>query len=181
MALKVSEDNIVQFKFWEKPTNANRTVQKRTAMSENPKIQILKQEMIRRLSNTKEDMNKEVFEEMIDKYSQKLINSGYCVEQTRRIVVAGIKGWEGKIQRCREAGQRLRRTAKDSLEMRTRRRLIGKTTWFKTKRKGQNEEKNDSNKKERRGAGDSGADGSHNNIPLSTPRSVLFVEQTPGG
>ena len=65
--------------------------------------------------------------------------------------------------------------------MRTRRKLIWKTTWFKTKRRGQNEDKNDINKKKKGGAEDRGADGSRNNIPLSTPRSVLFVGQTPGG
>ena len=44
-ALRVSEDNKILFKLWEKPTNSNRTLDKRTAMSENQKIQVLTQEV----------------------------------------------------------------------------------------------------------------------------------------
>ena len=45
-AMRISEDNRVLFRFWEKPTNSGRTVNKRTAFGENQKIQILTQEVL---------------------------------------------------------------------------------------------------------------------------------------
>ena len=95
-ALKVTEDNQVSFKFWEKPTNCNRTLHMRTAMGENQKIQIRMQEMIRRLANTKEDTRREDKVLILDNYCQKLINIGYRVDQVRKIVVTGIRGGGGK-------------------------------------------------------------------------------------
>ena len=71
--MKVSEDNMVLFRYWEKTTKSNRTLNRRTAMGENPKIQILTQEVIRRLGNTSECLPKEDFREIVDKYAQKLI------------------------------------------------------------------------------------------------------------
>ena len=79
-------------------------------------------------------MAKEEYTTILDMFSQKLINSGYVVEQVRRIIVAGIKGWGGKVNRCREEGRRLRRTAKNSMELRMRTKLVGKSSWFKSKR-----------------------------------------------
>ena len=87
-ALKISEDNRVLSKFWEKPTNSNRTVEKRTAMRENQKVQILTQEVIRRLGNTTEGLPQREYQNMIDRFCQKLYNSGYSEDQMRRIVVA---------------------------------------------------------------------------------------------
>ena len=60
-----------------------------------------------------------------------MCNSGYKEDQIRRIVIAGIRGWGGKISRCKAEGRRIRRTSKDSLEARTRTNLLGKSTWFK--------------------------------------------------
>ena len=91
-AWKVSEDNSVLFKFWEKPTNTNRTLDKRTAMGENQKVTILTQEVIRRLGNTGEGMRTEIYEDLVDNFSQKLINSGYNEDQVRRIILSGFKG-----------------------------------------------------------------------------------------
>ena len=145
-------------------------------MGENTRTQILAQEVIRRLGNTKEDMGNEIVEDILDKFSQKLINSGHNEEQTRRIIIAGIKGWEGRRKRCAAEGRRIRRTAKESKEARMRTKLVGKTTWF---RKG--------GKKTDWYGRNKGGHGNNNNrkrvgrTSTTPPRSVLFVEQTPGG
>ena len=86
----------------------------RTALGENQKIQILTQEMIRRLGNTMEGLEDELYCRIVDDFSQKLYNSGNGEEQIRRIIVAGIRGWGGKIACCKAEGRRIRRTAKDS-------------------------------------------------------------------
>ena len=76
------------------------------------------------------------------------------------------------MNRCKAEGQKVRRSAKDSLGQRLRTKLIGKTTWFK--KKGQRAERTKKGG-QRRGAKSS----SDNTTP--TPRSVLFVDQTLGG
>ena len=49
------------YRFYEKPEGAKSTIQLRTAMGENSKNQILSQEMVRRLMNTSEGLQKEEY------------------------------------------------------------------------------------------------------------------------
>ena len=60
----------------------------------------------------------------MDQYGQKLLNSGYSLEQTRRILVNGIKGVEGKKKRCKYEGRSFFRKAKDSLGARWSKELL---------------------------------------------------------
>ena len=133
--------------------------------------------MIRRLANTRDDTKKEDFQRIIDRFSQKMKNSGYREDQIRKVMVAGIRGWGAKVKRCQAEGRRLRRTSKDSQGARYRRKLLGKSSWFK-KRGGRKKD----------WYGSKGGRGKEvpkkrepQKTPISTPRSVLFVEQTPGG
>ena len=50
---------------------------------------------------------KSVTKEVVDRFTQKLITSGYSTIQTRRITMNGIKGWEGKKRRLLKEGKRL--------------------------------------------------------------------------
>ena len=176
-AIRVSEENKILFKFWEKPTNSNRTLDRRTAMGENQKLQVLTQEVIRRLGNTYEGLVNEDYTRIIDDFCQKLFNSGYKEDQIRRIIIAGIKGWGGKVRRCEEEGRRLRRTAKNSQEQRMRTKLIGKSSWFK--KKGGQKVDWYGMKDGQRGGRKKGKVRKINTT--TTPKSVLFVDQTPGG
>ena len=171
-SIKVSKDNRIIFKFYEKPTNSNRTLDKRTALSENQKVTILAQEVIRRLGNTEDSLPKEDYVTILDRFSQKLYNSGYSEDQVRRIVLSGIKGWGGKVLRCKEEGRRLRRTAEDSLEIRMRTKLVGKSTWFKGRGANSKKVGGTTGKRSKKEGG---------RTTTSTPRSVLFVDYTPGG
>ena len=68
---------------------------------------------------------------MVDQYGRKLLSSGYDIDHCRRILVAGIKGYEGKVLRCGQEGRKLRRTAKLSQGARYKKKLLSKATWFK--------------------------------------------------
>ena len=57
--MKVGMDNKIKFRFFEKPTTSPVTVQERSGMEENGKIKILSNDVVRRLLNTQEDLNKE--------------------------------------------------------------------------------------------------------------------------
>ena len=92
-SLKVSKTNKVKYRFYEKETTTRYTVQKDSAMEENVKVQILAQDMVRRLNNSSEDLGMVQRKRLVDNYAQKLLNSGYAVAQVRRIIVSGIKGF----------------------------------------------------------------------------------------
>ena len=175
-SLKVDKDNSVLFRFWEQPTNTNLVVQLRTAMSENQKTQILTADMIRRLANSSDSLEDEDYSSMVDRYAQKLVNSGYGIGQTRRIISAGIKGWRNKVNRCKKEGLRLRRTAAESQGQRLKDKLLGKSSWFR-KTKTKEQDKLGSRNKGKRGAIKDNKGGGAE----VQARTVLFVEQTPGG
>ena len=112
------------------------TVQQKTAMNENTKIQVVSNDLVRRFLNSSEELGSKEKARIVDQYGQKLLDSGYSREQTVRILVAGIKGFERKVEKCKKQGRRLRRTAKESRGTRTRKQLLGKTDWFRKKSKG---------------------------------------------
>ena len=127
-ALRVTPENKIEYKFYEKPEGAKTTIQVRTAMGENARNQTLSQEMVRRLMNTSEGLPENYYWEITDNYVTKLHNSGYSLEQIRKIILAGIKGFESKKERCKKEGRPLRRTAEESLGARMKNKLVGKAT-----------------------------------------------------
>ena len=97
--LRVNEGNQVDYKYYEKPTTTNTTIRKSSAMSENPKVQCLANDLVRRLLNTREELPSDYSAEVVDRYGTKMKTSGYGDEQVRRILISGIKGYLGKRRR----------------------------------------------------------------------------------
>ena len=128
-------------------------------------------------------MNKEDYAKIVDRLAQKMINSGYGEEQARRIIVAGIKGWRSKVERCSKNNKKLRRTAKDSQDQREKDKLLGKSNWFReTKAREQMDE--DHMKvlgRPGRSIGRRTKVKHGHEVQEKQARSVLFVEHTPGG
>ena len=107
-------DNKIQFRFFEKETASQKTVQKRTAMVQNSKVQVVSNDLVRRLCNTMEELGSQETNRMVDSLAQKLLNSGETVEETRASIVKGLKGYEGRKKRCKGEGRSLWRTAVES-------------------------------------------------------------------
>ena len=103
-------------------------------MDQNSKMKILANDLIRRLLNTSEAMGMEERVKIVDHYSQKLINSGYSLEQVQKIIINGIKGYERRRKEDRDGSRMLHRTAGQSAGLRSRKKLLDKSEWFKTKR-----------------------------------------------
>ena len=186
LRIRVEEDNLVSFSYFEKPTVTNVMVQQRSAMEENARIQILSNDMRRRLSNTDPRQGREEYTRVVDMFAKKLLTSGYDKTQVRRIILGGIRGLERKKERAKKEGRPLYRTSQESAPGRVKKKLLGKSTWFR-KRKANNSEEPDqtgsrscaettrTNRQERRKRMKDGKE--------ETPRTrtVLFVENTPGG
>ena len=173
--LKVGENNQVLHGFYEKPTSSNLTFQRRTAMGEDAKIQVLSNDLVRRLKNNSEELGMGAKVKIVDDYTQKLLNSGYKGEQLKRIITNGIKGYENKVRMCREQGVKLHRTSTDSQGARVRKKLLARTNWFKKRRRKDDQDPNT----RRSGCGVKGAQRGGSVEPEQ--KTVLFVEQSPGG
>ena len=178
--LRVEPNNQVAYKYFEKPTTTNTTIRVESAMAENPKIQTLTQDLVRRLFTTKEDLHHSLKARIINEYTQKILNGGFSKEQTRRIVVAGIKGYYAKLRRRRKGGggTRIHQTAQESSSGRYKKKLTGKSSWFKTRRtQGEEDDAQGRHGATRRTHGRK-TQMTHGQVKT---RSVLFVPQTPGG
>ena len=107
---------------------------KRSAQGEQQKMDILSNELIRRMSNVcdKVDITEKV--EIIDHYSKQLKNSGYSWKQAKEIVECGLKGYLNKCERRKQEGKGFYRKAKQTISSRIRKKLLERTSWFKGKK-----------------------------------------------
>ena len=180
LQVRVKENNLVSFKYYEKPTVTNVMVQKRSAMGENEKVQILSNDMVRRLACTDPRQEDSTRVKVVDQFAKKVLTSGYSLQQTRRIILGAIRGWRKRIERAKEERKSLYRKASNCQESKLRKKTLGKSTWFKgKKRKGDQAVGQDKNKK-RRGGNPGGGAGKEEDRQLPT-RSVLFVENSRDG
>ena len=109
MMIRVEADNSISYIHYEKPTTTYTVVQRRSALDENSKVQILSNDLMRRLGNSDDRQGGAVKRRVVDQFSQKLLTSGYSITQSRRIILNGIRGWESKRRRAKG---RLFKTAK---------------------------------------------------------------------
>ena len=205
--LRVGEENLVEYKYYEKPTCSKRTVQQKTAMNENSKLQIVSNDLNRRLKNTMEELGAPSKVAVVEQYALKLFRSGYSREQTRKILRNGIKGYERKRRSKLARGLPFRSTGKMSSGSRYRKKLLEKTNWYRQRKnkeeykcKEQNknhnkmasmkrsrEQKHRSKKEPQQGSQYTKEPGreqlkkSTQEGSSSTPKTVLFVEYTHGG
>ena len=133
--LRVEDNNIISYRFYEKPTTTNTMVPKRSALNENSKVQILANDLMRRLSHTDVRQDQKTTGKIIDQFGRKVLTSGYSLHQTRKIMIDGIRGWNRKKARMLKDSGKLFRTNRESLNLRVKKKTIGKTTWFKSKKK----------------------------------------------
>ena len=131
--------------------------------------------LVRRLMNTLEELPDSMRAEVIDRYGIKLLTSGYLKDQARRIVANGVKGYARKKERRKRVGrgQRIHLTSEESHGSRMKKKLVGKSSWYK-KRVGE-----DDTRPQGRGR-DMERSKSVEDSLLKT-RAVLFVEQSPQG
>ena len=186
--LKVTSGNMIMYKHFEKPMNSNVTLQMDTAMGEDPKMKCLANDLIRRLSNTCERLDNEERIKVVDDYSQKLINSGYAIKQVRRIILSGLKGYERILRESKkDGGRNLHRSAKESSHGRGKKKLLGRSEWFRNKAKSQPDSSDSGvgcdqvNTPPRMERGHGKKSCAKPNPTGAKIRTVLFVEQTRGG
>ena len=177
----------LMYTFYEKEVATKFVILKNSALAENTKVSSLTQDLVRRMKNTSEYVNQTTRNKVVDDFSAKLQLSGYQLDQIKKIVIAGLKGYEGILRRVREGKAILHKSAKDGAKARYRKKLLGKSTWFKEKDRKDGASKDPNNTD----ATNIGRSDGRNVKPSpsyskaagnKTPASnVLFVPQTPGG
>ena len=98
-------------------------------------MSILRKALVRRLSNIHRDVVKEELEGVIEHYVSQLKTSGYTRKQTKEVVICVVVGWRRKLERRERAGQQQYLRAEETLEQRTRDKLLEKTNWYKGNKK----------------------------------------------
>ena len=179
----------VNYSYYEKPTTNKQVLNKKSAMSENGKIASLSQELIRRLKNTDLSLPQNNKDDIINMYCRKMVTSGYTRSQIHRIITAGLRGFDKMVLRQAKGLCEIHRPAAKGAATRNRKKLLGKSRWFKPRRQ---EEGDDGEKcPERMSGGNSWQSGGNGCGKTSKEQTrqvdhlkvttVLFVEQTPGG
>ena len=144
--LWVSEGNVVQYNFFEKPMASNQCIHKDTALAEDTKMATLNGEVVRRMQNTSEELPTEARVKVLDRFCQKMRNSGYRTQQMRTVLIGGLKCYEkrlaqSKLDRESKGWRALHESAMASQGARTKKKLLAKSTWFKNKQKEEDTEK----------------------------------------
>ena len=136
--LWVREDNVVLFTFFEKPTSSNQMLHRNTALSENTKMATLNAEVVRRMLNVSEELPIEERVQVLDRVAQKLTNSGYNKNEIRKGIVGALTGYERRLTASKKSKEEkgyipLHEGAEVSHGARMRKKLTGKSSWFKEK------------------------------------------------
>ena len=138
LSIWIREDNIILYIFFQKPMASSMVIQKRSAMPENMRVATLNQEMIRRMLNTSERLEIKWRTDVVDDYAGKLVNSGYDLEYTRKVIVGGLTGYERKMilskDRSNPKWKPLHQGAKFDASGRRKRKLLAKKNWFKKRK-----------------------------------------------
>ena len=163
------EKNRIQYLFYQKGMAKKTLINKHSALSENVKVASLSQDLVRRMMNTSELLSTEERVKVVNEYSDNVRASGYSAKQTKKLVEAGLTGYERKLRKAESEGRFIHRSASDGVESRQRKKLLGREEWFLDKKK----EETMTNRRKKR---------SYNPKTKSpNTESVLFVCQTRHG
>ena len=72
-------------------------MQKRSSLDENSKIQILSNDLERRLAHTDDRQDRRAVAEVVDSFGEKLLTSGYSLKQVRTIAMRCGSSGDGKL------------------------------------------------------------------------------------
>ena len=140
------ENGLLVHTYYQKSMKTPFVVMERSAMGSKQKMEILSNEVVRRLTNVDhERLGVEEQRIVLEQMTQELKNSGYKIEQARDIIISGFRGWKRRIERRKVTG--LYRAAKDTLEAREKKKLVEKETWYIPRDKDDEEVKKPDNRK----------------------------------
>ena len=125
-----SEREGIRHSYFEKEMRSQVLTMKLSSQSEQSKFSILVNELQRRFEVMDEKISIDEKTEIVDHFTQQLVNSKYSEEQIREIVESGLKGVAKKEKRKSERKKRFR-SAQETLQERNIKKLTENTNWYR--------------------------------------------------
>ena len=136
----LEEDWEINHTFYGKAMKNQMMIPRRSAMSDKMKISILSNDLNRRLSNINtERMPQEEQVMVVEKFTQQLVNSGFNRQESREIVVSGVKSWIRRHVKRQKEDRGFYRSAASTLQGKIRKKLVDKTTWYQPREEDEEE------------------------------------------
>ena len=110
----------ITYKYYEKPMNSKYVILESSAMAHNPKMQSLSQEVHRRLSRTDELTSQTEKDRILDAFCDKMLKSGYSVEQCRNTILSGVRFHKKKKLEAEKNGVRFNRNLRCNVRRRSK-------------------------------------------------------------
>ena len=173
---KVGAPPELRYEFFEKPMCNKLCMLEQSAMTESSKIAILSQDLVRRMLNTDVKTSQSRRNEIVDSFTAKLKRSGYKKTQIIEIAKSGLKCFMRKVRSAEKSGLGLHRSSGSTLEGRHRKKILAKTTWYRTGKKNDGCDKGSTRRREKKEKPNNKKNPGETEI-----RSVLFVPRTKGG
>ena len=180
-------DGTINHSYFQKPVKTPYLIMARSGVSSQQKIQILANELTRRLLNINIENNKqEEYNLVVEQLTRELKNSEYKYETAWEIIISGIRCWKRRVTQRQENGQELYRSAAKTLRTRTRKKLLTRENWYKT-------ENNENNTEKTMSRTSGNTNNTNNNMKNkkhkkqekqaqnTTLRAVMFIPYTPNG
>ena len=131
-AIWQEENGVINHTYYQKPTKTPYVIMSRSGASTQQKIQILSNELARRLGNTnKNNTTQQELNRVVDQLTRELKSSEYCQKTAQEIIISGIRCWQTRIRRKELKGQEQYRPAQSTLKTRTYKKLMARETWYK--------------------------------------------------
>ena len=111
-----------EYEFYSKDVSSKYCILEKSALDYSQKINILSNDLVRRLFNTKETISQSRKDEIVDEFSLKLLRSGYSIPSSRQILISGIRCFQRKVYHAKESGVPLHRSAQSTLGSRLTRK-----------------------------------------------------------
>ena len=121
----------IEHTYFEKSMKNQVLVMERSALGRQQVMSIMTNEVRRRVEVIGDKVSQVEANEIIDKYTQQLVNSGFNWKQCRDIIVSGLKGQKRKIEKIRSKGKPIYRSGQSSLLKRVNKSLLEKYNWFR--------------------------------------------------
>ena len=124
---------IIHHEFYEKPMSSKLVMMERSALPTRMKITTLTQEIIRRQKNTSRSVGEKRRRQILSKMMVKMKRSGYDLRMRRRVLVAGMKGYQRMVETEEKGGRQVNRPRWEGATERRFKKLGAKANWYKKK------------------------------------------------
>ena len=131
MEWKMDSTSIIRYRDFDKPMKRPTVIAATSAIPENTKNAILTQELVRKLLNCDQQMTPGEKCEVVNNFTDIMLNSGYDWERVKLLTTSTLTGHDKRVQSLVERGGRTNRSRAMMMDKRRLKKWVKKTSWFK--------------------------------------------------